>query len=103
MYKLRFPVSLGKENPSGQQWAYLSSGQCCESGPSSKCPLSCEAQLSGESLSDQPGPWAFEYVELDLKQQLSVSDVASPTRVLLLGGRSEAPRVTVFFLPLSFK
>lgn len=58
-------VSWGRK--SGQQWACLSSGQCCGWGLSSSCPLLCGAWLPGESLHDQPGPLALADVALDLR------------------------------------
>lgn len=40
MYKSRFPVSLGEENKTGQQWACLCSGQYYQLELSSSCPCS---------------------------------------------------------------
>lgn len=58
-----------------------------------------------ESLSDQPGPLASEFETLDLKRQLSVSNVASHTSFLPWGGGVgvgvHRPRLTICSFPAS--
>lgn len=104
MYKFRFPVSLGEENPTGQCGPAFPRGGAVSWGQVPAA-LFYVGPGSLESVHDQPGPLAFEHATLDPKWQLSVSDVASPTEFLLLEGwRSARQRVTVcFFLSLSFK
>lgn len=60
MYKSRFPVSLGEENQTGQQWGCPSSGQSCQLQRVPAAPFLWGLAPWCESLSAQLGPLAFE-------------------------------------------